>query len=76
MALNVAQLLCPFTIMLDIFTEERHYQEALQQHQAQCPRQCIPGGLPGNVGRALAGDGLQDRQLTCRRAVVKDGGDH
>jgi len=40
--------------------EEGHYQAALQQCRAQCPRQCIPGDLLGSPSRALAGDGPQD----------------
>ncbi len=41
--------------------EEGHLQAALQQHRAQCPKQCILGDLLGNHGWALACDGLQDR---------------
>jgi hypothetical protein len=30
--------------------EKRHYQDALQQHQVQHPKQCTPGDLPSNPG--------------------------
>jgi hypothetical protein len=45
--------------------EKGHYQNALQQRQAQRPRQCTPSGLLGSPDRALASHGPQDRQLTC-----------
>jgi hypothetical protein len=39
--------------------EEGHCQDALQQRWAQHPRQCISGGLLGNLGWALATLGPQ-----------------
>jgi hypothetical protein len=45
--------------------EEGHYQDTLQQCQAQHPKQCTHGSLLGSPGRALASRGPQNQQFTC-----------
>jgi hypothetical protein len=62
MVFNVAPLLCPFIIALEIFTLKK---DTAKQHcnstKLNVPNNASLAILLGNTSRAVAGDGLHDQ---------------